>query len=137
MNGPSDKVPELTTQEFEVLKMRVLQKFGKFLFNNTTFTIDEAWDQIVLQMESYIVGQHNLQRYAVYVEIPKNCWENFKKKHMPGWYLKRFPVKTDSVSRVITFDHKFLFPECNLVFPPDLGKVRFHSHTDDPGVIQK
>ena len=73
---------ELTTQEFEALKFKVIQRFGKYVFDRTNFTINEAWDHILLQMEAYVMGQHNYQKFTVMQPIPANCWYNDKYQYV-------------------------------------------------------
>ena len=134
MKATSDKPPEISKQQFEAIKVQVMQRYGKFTFEATELTIQDAIRDLIIRLDSFILGQHDYQKYKVYIAVPANWWEHLKQDRFPKWYIKRFPVKTKAVGREITFDHKKLFPKSDIMFPPNIGPVVFHSHTEDPDV---
>ena len=134
MKATSDKPPEISKQEFEAIKVQVMQQYGKFTFEATQLTIQDAVRDLIIRLDSFILGQHDYQKYKVSMAVPLNWWEHLKQDRFPKWYIKRFPTKTKHVTREITFDHKKLFPKSSVMFPPNIGPVVFHSHTIDPDV---
>jgi len=125
----------------EFLKVAIAQRFNNSLFGsftekNTEIWIREIGETLMFQLESYVMGQHNYQKYRVGVQIPKNWWEHFKRDHLPKWWSNRWPVKNTIVWRVVEFDHKKIYPESNINVPGGLGNVMFHTTCDEPDVYK-
>lgn len=130
-----DHNAHIETIELKSLTFQIEQHFGKFFLESTKITVNNLADSLAIRMRSYILGQEDHQRYSVSVDIPATWWQHFKQDHAPGWFVRRFPVKTKTVPRTVEFNHKMLFPKADVV-PDHLGPVVFHTHTDENGVYK-
>jgi len=136
MKSKSDQPPKYETIEFERILVQVAQSFHPELFQHTKISVEQTVQELMIRLRHEIYGQHNYQKYKVYVDVPANWWEALKYERLPGWWILRWPIKWQTVEREITFDHKKLFPESTIKAPSEMGPVVFHSSCGDPDVIK-
>lgn len=50
-------------------------------------------DQLLVQLSAYLLGVEG-EIIEQYVEAPADWWQAVRERWAPGWWLKRYPVKT-------------------------------------------
>lgn len=91
-----------------------------------------AINALVFQLRAEVMAEKLEERtQMVTFEVPKSWWQHFKQEHFPKWLLKKFPVKLESYTRFMTFEHYATYPELPLVFSKDkIGKIVYKDFVD-------
>jgi hypothetical protein len=66
---------------------------------------------------------------TVALDFPASSWQHFKQEHSESWWLRwlvrRWPVRIQQLEQTVTLtvdlERYRTFPQCNYVFPKDLG----------------
>lgn len=130
----SDQAPQISTEKFDAIKFRVCQRFGNYALDSTTLTVERAVQETLIGLESHILGQYDYQKYTVGVRVPATWWDHFRQDVIPKWFVKKYPIKYTRRWRTVEFNHKALFPKCDVRWPSRMGPVVFHTHTNEPDV---
>ena len=91
---------------------------------------DVIFDRLVYKLSAEVLAEklppaEVTERTSV--SFPSSSWQLFKEEHAESWWLgwlvRRRPVrrKAHPVALTVGFDRYRTFPECNYVFPKDLG----------------
>jgi hypothetical protein len=79
---------------------------------------------MVLQIKSWCVSGRIPDLVSTHkVEYPDGVWQMFKDRHMPYWFVKRFPVRMKTVEVKETVNHYFVCP--HLVTDPQNAHIQF------------
>jgi hypothetical protein len=83
--------------------------------------VDDASKRMVFHLHSYVLGK-NHGRVDLERQWPKDWWEAVKERFAPRWFLKRWPVRYESVSV-----HEVVWKVCPHVNlkTPDQRQVHF------------
>ncbi len=93
---------------------------GQFVISSNQFYEGLFARRVIMYFKTKILGQENIQKYEVSIEMPKNWWNHFKKDCLP--FLN---VKTKTIKKVITFNHIALMPKIN--YKPNEDKIIMYS----------
>lgn len=63
-------------------------------------------------------------------EYPNSFWQQFKKDYMPAWFVKKFPIKTNT--RTVSFLATEVFPDIPYNKHPNM-QVRFYGPLETLG----
>ena len=61
----------------------------------------------------------------VVFQVPSSWFQMLKKEHAPLWFLKRYPIKYDSIRRKVKVKMSAAYPKLPIAFPK-YGGYRFH-----------
>lgn len=82
-----------------------------------------------------ILGQKNLQKYSITIEVPLNWWQHFKKDKLPNWYKRFYPVIYKEVGRTVEFNHVALMPDLK-VDPSEDRIIMYTEHPKEDGIYK-
>ncbi|MCK4359788.1 MAG: hypothetical protein KAW92_13815 [Candidatus Cloacimonetes bacterium] len=80
---------------------------------------------LVFQLRAEVMAEKLEDRtQMVTFKVPKSWWQRFKQEWFPKRLLKKFPIKLESYTKFVTFEHYATYPELPLAFPKDkIGKI--------------
>ena len=84
---------------------------------------DALTDSVVYQFRAYVLGES--QKPITFDSVPTSWWQMLKRDHAPRWFVKRFPVK----SKTVTIDAKVFYPDLRVSVPTRESRmcVVFHA----------
>lgn len=90
--------------------------------------VRDVGDNLLISVERSVWAekiQNETAEVEVSVDVPTSWWQHFKRDVFPVWLLRRFPVKTKTVSKKSTFTFRTvaLLPEFKYEQPPGTGSA--------------
>lgn len=84
---------------------------------------EETINALVYQLSTHILAEEIENRTkTVCFEHPISWWQMFKQQYFPKYLLKRFPIKTEKDTRLVTFKKYATYPKFPAIaFPKDYG----------------
>jgi hypothetical protein len=104
------QISKITLQE---LRFRLHKHIGAYSLRSIdvkSLSTEMARDA-AYQISIKILGQSNIRKYDVPIDIPASWWQHFKQDVFPAWLLEKFPVKKTTHIRTVEFDHMALVPK--------------------------
>jgi hypothetical protein len=100
---------------------------GTFALNSAKMEIIDVSsifeENVYLDFCMDILGQDNIQKYKVSIQVPKNLWAYIRKS-------LNLSYKTIPINRYITFNHMALMPQIN--YKPEENKIVMYSELNLP-----
>lgn len=106
--------------ELEMIPVMIEHKIRKYEFlRHYEFGqfCDHLTDSMVLSLKAYVLGE--TQAPITFEAYPTSWWQMFKRDVMPAWFVKRFPVK----SKTVTIDAKTFYPDLKISVPAKQSRV--------------
>jgi hypothetical protein len=86
-------------------------------------TRDVALDAMVVSLRSHVLADKLVgDTYTTHYEVPANVWQMFKERHMPAWFVRRFPVRYDRKDVAVRFERYATYPDARISNDRTLGK---------------
>lgn len=126
-----EKVKEVA---LHILRMRLQRRLGKYSFKSVAIDIlaNQLAEDAAFEISLKILGQPNEQTYRVPYDFPKNWWQHLRMTILPAWWLKRFPVKMETVYGFVKINHMALLPKWDMF--PKGQEIVMCSQVLTPGV---
>jgi hypothetical protein len=121
------KTHEPTTTKLEVLKYQMIQRVSHEFMKSLEAEAfaDCLSSEFTILLKMNLLGQSNIQKYSIGIEVPKNIWQHIREFVLPSFWLDRFPVKTKTLTRTVEFNHMALLPDFKI--PPGNGSIVMHT----------
>jgi hypothetical protein len=109
----SQKALEIERITFENLKVRLLSRIGPYTLDSLRVGVisNILAEGLVAELDMKILGQKNSHEYEVSFQMPKNWWQHLRQTVLPGFWLKKCPVKKKIIKKYFKFDHYSLLPK--------------------------
>jgi len=109
----TDRAPDFKKVLLEELYIRMNFIVGEHVLRNLNVReIANEWvDRFTYEVGTKVLGQKYKQKYQVFVEVPKNWFQQFKAEVFPKSWKKKWPIQTRKIERAIHFDHFILYPD--------------------------
>lgn len=64
-----------------------------------------------------VLYEHTFESEEIHweVKVPKTWWQHFKLSHMPDWFIKKYPVQYETITKHFKMDYKALFPKAPVI----------------------
>jgi hypothetical protein len=128
--------PALERVVLERMKMGVRQEVGAHVAESLHLEqwVEPMTRNMVVRLTADILAEklppERVERSkTVTLDFPASSWQHFKQEHSESWWLRwlvrRRPVRVQALEQTVTLvvdlEKYRTFPQCNYVFPQDLG----------------
>lgn len=137
-----------SSKTLELLRMGLSREIGRDTLDSMKLDLYEDGatflrNSLIARLEYMILSDKIVDdkyRFVTSFNYPATWWQHFKRDKMPKWYVEKYPVKMQTVSKVrnVKFKRHATYPMSNLGINDDLryklGGKEIIIDTVEPGI---
>lgn len=86
---------------------------------------DDLIDRLLFRLHSYVMAEdHERAEHTFVAEYPATWWEHVKQRFAPRWFLSRYPIRMERVTKRCEFVARTYYPSLSAKYFPGAQVTR-------------